>query len=90
MNIQNTKEYNTAMALENALNDYCWSPQKFAESIGYMHRTNQQTLVRTLVAVIKEVGADDYSVDLRNKASHELCSNIVNSGILAGISLPMI
>lgn len=89
-NVINTKEYRTAMIFEDAINDYSWSPQKFAESVGYMHKTNQQALIRTLVAVIKKVGADDYNVDLRNKASHKLCCNIVNSGLLDEISLPLV
>lgn len=78
------------MALEDAMNDYSWSPNKFAESICRMHKTNQQTLVRTIVAVIKKFGSTDYCVDLRNKASHELCRNICISGLLEEISLPMI
>lgn len=89
-NMLDSKEYRTAMILEEAINDYNWSPQKFAESVGFMHKTNQQTLIRTLVAVIKKVGSDDYSVDLRNKASHELCCNIVTSCLLDEISLPLV
>ncbi len=90
MSIYNTREYMAAQVLEDALNDYSWSPQKFAESIGYFHKTLQQTLMRTIVAVIKNMGADNYSVDTRNKASHELCRKIVNSGILDETTLPMI
>ena len=90
MSIYNTREYMAAQVLEDALNDYSWSPQKFAESIGYFHKTLQQTLMRTIVAVIKNMGADNYSVDTRNKASYELCRKIVNSGILDETTLPMI
>lgn len=90
MDIENTKEYKAAKALEDALNDYSWSPQKFAESISLYHKTIQQTLMRTIVAVIKKMGAEDYSVDLRNKASHELCRDILNSGLIDEIHLPMI
>lgn len=79
-----------AQVLEDALNDYSWSPQKFAESIGYFHKTLQQTLMRTIVAVIKNMGSDNYSVDSRNKASHELCRKIVNSGILDETTLLLI
>lgn len=88
--MQNTKEYHAAMVLENAMNDYSWSPQKFAQSVAYMHKTNQQTLIRTIIAVIKKVGAEDYCVDPRNKSSHELCANIISSGLLEHITLPMI
>lgn len=86
MEIYNTREYKTAQGLGNALNDYSWSPQKFAD----FHKTLQQTLMRTIVAVIKNMGSDNYSVDSRNKASHELCRKIVNSGILDETTLPLI
>lgn len=46
--------------------------------------------MRTIVAVIKNMGSDNYSVDTRNKATHELCRKIVNSGILDETTLPMI
>lgn len=90
MDIYNTREYEAAQGLENALNDYIWSPQKFADCIGTFHNTLQQALMRTIVAVIKNMGSDNYRVDSRNKASHELCKKIVNSGILDEITLPMI
>ena len=90
MDIYNTREYKAAQGLENALNDYSWSPQKFADSIGTFHKTLQQTLMRTIVAVIKNMGSDNHSVDSRNKASHELCRKIVNSAILDETTLPMI
>lgn len=90
MDIYNTREYKAAKELGKALNDYSWSPQKFADCIGTFHRTLQQTLMRTIVAVIKDMGSDNYSVDSRNKASHELCRKIVNSGILDETTLPLI
>lgn len=90
MDIYNTREYKAAQGLENALNDYSWSPQKFADCIETFHKTLQQTLMRTIVAVIKNMGSDNYSVDSRNKASHELCRKIVNSGILDETTLPLI
>lgn len=90
MQLQLSKEFNTVMVLGDAMNDYCWSPQRFAESIPYLHKTLQQTLMRTIVAVIKKMGADDYSVDMRNKASYELCKCIVNSGLLDEWTLPLI
>lgn len=90
MTIQTTQEYKAVKALEDAMNDYCWSPKRFADSIPYMHRTLQQTLVRTIVAVIQKVGAEDYRTDARNKASHELCSTILTSGVLDKSPLPLI
>lgn len=90
MRIESTKEYKVMQELEKALNDYNWSPQRFADSVVFLHKTLQQTLVRTIVKVIEKIGAEDYRVDPRNKASHELCRNIVNSGLLKNISLPIV
>lgn len=90
MDIYNTREYKAARELEKALNDYSWSPQKFADSIPLFHKTIQQTLVRTLVEVMKKIGSDCYPTDQRNKASHVLCKKIVNSGLLEEANLPMI
>lgn len=90
MDIHNTREYKAAQGSEDAMNDYCWSPQKFADCIGTFHKTLQQTLMRTIVAVIKKMGSDNYSMDARNKASHELCKKIVNSGLLDETTFPMI
>lgn len=90
MDIQNTREYKAAKDLERALNDYGWNPAIFAESTRYFHRTLQQNLVRTVVAIIKIVGSEDYRTDLRNQASHELCKRIVESGLLDDTHLPFI
>ncbi len=89
MQLQLSKEFNTVMELGDAINNYSWSPQRFAESIPYLHKTLQQTLMRTIVAVIKKIGSEDYSVDLRNKASHELCRDIIDSELL-NKSLPFV
>lgn len=90
MDIQNTREYKAAKDLERALNDYSWNPAIFAESTRYFHRTLQQNLVRTVVAIIRIVGSDNYGIDLRNKASHELCKRIVESGVLDDTHIPFI
>lgn len=85
-----SQEYKAVKSLENAINDYNWSPRRFAENITSMHKTLQQTLIRTIVEVIKKVGEDDYPVDSRNNASHALCRKIISSGLLDEISLPLI
>ena len=90
MSLQTSKEYSTAMLMEQALNDYSWSPTKFAECIGCIHKSLQQTLVRTIVAVIKEIGSEQHSVDAHKRASHDLCKKIVDSGLLDDYTLPMI
>lgn len=85
-----SQEYKAVKDLENAINDYNWSPRRFAENITSMHKTLQQTLIRTIVEVIKKVGEADYPVDSRNNASHALCRKIISSGLLDEISLPLI
>lgn len=90
MDIQNTREYKAAQDLERALNDYGWNPALFAESTRYFHRTLQQTLIKTVVAIIRTVGSDNYGTDLRNRASHELCKRIVESGLLDDTHLPFV
>lgn len=90
MDIQNTREYKAAQDLERALNDYGWNPALFAESTRYFHRTLQQTLIKTVVAIIRMVGSESYGTDLRNRASHKLCKRIVESGVLDDTHLPFI
>lgn len=70
--------------------DNGWDSNRFAESTKYYHRTIQQTLMRSIVAIIKMVGSNTYDYDLRNKSSHELCKRIVESGLLDEVSLPMV
>lgn len=36
------------------------------------------------------VGSENYGTDLRNRASHELCKRIVESGLLDDAHLPFI
>lgn len=90
MDIQNTREYKAAKDFERALNDYGWNSERFAESTSYFHRTLQQELMKTIVSIIKMMGSDGYRTDLRNKAAHELCKRIVESGVLDGTYLPFI
>ena len=90
MDIQNSREFKAAMDLEKALNDYGWNPERFAESTDYFHRTLQQELMKTIVSIIKMMGDDGYRTDLRNRAAHELCKRIVESGLLDDAHLPFI
>ena len=90
MVIEDSREYKAAQELERALNDYSWNPKRFAESTRYYHRTLQQELMRTIVAIIKMVGDKGYRTDLRNQASHELCKKIIESGALDEAYLPFI
>ena len=87
---EDSREYKAAQELERALNDYSWNPKRFAESTRYYHRTLQQELMRTIVAIIQMVVDESYGTDLRNKASHELCKKIIESGALDEAYLPFI
>ena len=87
MVIEDSREYKAAQELERALNDYSWNPKRFAESTRYYHRTLQQELMRTIVAIIQMVGDESYGTDLRN---HELCKKIIESGALDEAYLPFI
>ena len=90
MDIQRSREFKAAKDLERALNDYGWNPERFAESTSFFHRTLQQELMKTIVSIIKMMGDDGYRTDLRNRASHELCKRIVESGVLDDAHLPFI
>ena len=80
--LENSREFKAAKELEHALNDYGWNGKRFASAVTTFHRTLQQTLFRSMVEVIKTMGSEGYGYDLRNKASHEICKKIVESGVL--------
>ena len=80
--LENSKEFKAAQELEDALNNMSWNSEKFAESVGYYHRTLQQKLFSTMVKVIEMMGKEDYGYDLRNEASHRIARKIVESGVL--------
>lgn len=88
--LHQTREFQAARALEDALNNMSWNPTVFAKSVRTFHRTLQQELFRTIVAVIREMVAPDYGVDPRNQASHDTAKRIVESGILDEAYLPFI
>ena len=80
--LENSRDFKAAKELEHALNDYGWNEKRFAIAVTTFHRTLQQTLFRSMVEVIKIMGSEGYGYDLRNKASHEICKKIVESGVL--------
>ena len=83
--LQQSREYQAAKDLENALNNMSWR-----RSVRTYHRTLQQELFRTIVAVIREMAASDYGTDLRNQASHDTAKAIVESGVLDDAYLPFV
>ncbi len=88
--LRQTREFQAARALEDALNTMTWNPEVFAKSIRFYHRTLQQELFRTIVAVVREMAADNYGTDPRNQASHDTAKEIVESGILDETYIPFI
>ena len=79
--LENSREFKVAKELEHALNDYGWNGKRFAMAVTTFHR---------MVEVIKIMGSEDYGYDLRNKASHEICKKIVESGVLEEDTIPFI
>ena len=88
--LHQTREFQAARNLEDALNSMSWKPEVFAKSVRTFHRTLQQELFRTIVAIIKEMAADNYGVDFRNQASHDTAKAIVETGVLDEAYLPFI
>jgi hypothetical protein len=88
--LENSREFKAAKELEHALNDYGWNEKRFASAVTTFHRTLQQALFRSIVEVIRIMGSEDYGYDLRNKASHEICKRIVESGVLEEDMIPFI
>lgn len=88
--LRQTREFQAARTLEDALNTMTWNPEVFAKSIRFYHRTLQQELFRTIVAVVREMAADNYGTDPRNQASHDTAKAIVESGILDETYIPFI
>lgn len=70
-NIEQTKEFQLAKAVEGALNDYCFNAKNFAAAIPMMHPTLQQSLYRLIRECLKVMADDNRRYDDRNRASHE-------------------
>lgn len=64
-------EKELAQVIENAVNNFSFNPKKVAEQEPFMHRTLQQNVYKLCKAIIEVIGADDYSTDPRNQASHD-------------------
>ena len=88
-NLQESREYKAAMALENAINSFSFNPDRFAEAIPYMHRTLQQNFFRLVRScVCKMANAESWRIDPRNEASHKMCKAIAEP--MSEYSLPYI
>ena len=86
--LENSREFKSAMELENALNNTCFDHKKFAESIKYFHPTLQQSLFRLIREMINVQADDSRYYDARNKASHEVAKKLVK--VIAAECLPYI
>ena len=80
--LKQTREYKAAEALTDAVNSMGWKPEKFAMGMTVQHRTLQQEVMRTFVAMIHVMASDNYGFDDRNRGSHEAAKKMVESGIL--------
>ena len=88
-NLQESREYKAAMALENVINSFSFNPDRFAEAIPYMHRTLQQNFFRLVRScVCKMANAESWRIDPRNEASHKMCKAIAEP--MSEYSLPYI
>lgn len=70
-NIEQTKEFQLAKAVEVALNDYSFNGKNFAAAIPMMHPTLQQSLYRLIRECLKVMADDSRRYNDRNRASHE-------------------
>ena len=88
--LKETREYKAAEALTNAVNTMGWKPKNFALGMALQHRTLQQEVMRTFVAMIHVMASDNYGYDDRNRGSHEAAKKMVESHLLDEIYLPFI
>lgn len=72
--LKESREYKAAKELEQALNDMCFSPERFAEALPYFHKTLEQTFFRVMKACITGMAKRDPDrIDGRNRAAYEMC-----------------
>ena len=57
--LKETREYKAAEALADAVNSMGWKPEKFAMGMTVQHRTLQQEVMRTFVAMIHVMASDN-------------------------------
>lgn len=88
--LKETREYKAAEALADAVNSMGWNPKKFAMGMTLQHRTLQQEVMRTFVAMIHVMASDNYGFDDRNRGSHEAAMKMVDSHLFDEIYLPFI
>lgn len=88
-NLEDSREFKAARALEDAINSFSFNPDRFAEAIPYMHRTLQQNFFRLVRScVCKMANAESWRIDPRNEASYKMCKAIAEP--MSEYSLPYI
>ena len=88
-NLEDSREFKAARALEDAINSFSFNPDRFAEAIPYMHRTLQQNFFRLVRScVCKMANAESWRIAPRNEASHKMCKAIAEP--MSEYSLPYI
>lgn len=89
-NIEQTKEYQLAKAVEGGLNDYSFNAKNFAAAIPMMHPTLQQSFYRLICECLKVMADDSRRYDDRNRASHEEAKAMLEYLQEKGQSIPFI
>lgn len=83
--LEKTPEHALAMAIENAVNKSGFDPKQFAECIKFMHPTLQQSFFRLIRESIIVMADTNRRVDDRNRASWEICREIMDVAATRGV-----
>jgi len=72
----------TGLELANAFSDFVngsnsHEHDEFVRAFSRQHRTLQQSMMRTMMAVVENCASPDYGRDGRNQGTHDLCKGIV-------------
>lgn len=77
-----TREQIALDALDSAINNCGFNPQRFAEATTNWHRYTQNELFKLALCIIRVYGSKSYRHDLRNRYAALKAKEIVASGLL--------
>lgn len=78
--LKESREYKAAKEMERALNCLSFTPERFAESVRFMHPTLQQTFFKVVRAcIVFMADGKNLHIDGRNCASHEMCKKLADA-----------
>ena len=77
-----TREQIALGALDSAINNCGFNPQRFAEATTNWHRYTQNELFKLALCIIRVYGSKSYRHDLRNRYAASKAKEIVASGLL--------